>query len=64
MTWEFHSHAMDWELQCTGIEKYRFLKSVVGILFRQQTLKHICSEMLHLAEDKLFPSIHSVLIFR
>ena len=47
-----------------GIEKYQFLKSVVGILFPQQTFESILSEMLHLAYDKLFPSIHCVLIFR
>ena len=49
MIWEFHSHAMERELQCMGIKKHQFLKSFVGILFPQQTLYCILSEMLHLA---------------
>ena len=37
----------------TVIEKYQFLKSVVGILFPQQTMESILSEMLHLADEGL-----------
>ena len=56
MTWEFHSHAIAWELQCMGMENYQFLKSVVGIMLPQQTLI-ILSEMLqlHLAYLGSFP---------
>ena len=38
----------------TVIEKYQFLKSVVGILFPQQTLESILSEILHLANEGLW----------
>ena len=57
MTWEFHSHAIAWELQCMGMENYQFLKSVVGIMLPQQTLI-ILSEMLqlHLASSKFSPA--------
>ena len=37
----------------TVIEKYQFLKFVVGILFPQQTMESILSEMLHLADEGL-----------
>ena len=37
----------------TVIKKYQFLKSVVGILFPQQTLESILSEILHLANEGL-----------
>ena len=53
MMWGFHSHAMVWELQCPGMEKYQLIKSVIGILFPQQTLESILSEMLHLAYEGL-----------
>ena len=52
--WEVHSHAMVWELQCTVIEKYQILKSVDGILFPQQTLESILSEMLHVEGYDVF----------
>ena len=57
MTWEFHSHAIAWELPCMGMENYQFLKSVVGIMLPQQTLI-ILYEMLqlHLAYLGSFPS--------
>ena len=54
MTWEFHSHATAWEIQCMGMKNYQFIKSVVRML-PQQTLNYTEMLQLHLAYMESFP---------
>ena len=58
MMWEFHSHDIEWELQCMGMENYQFLKSVVEIMIMLPLQTFIVpTEMLqfHLAYLGSFP---------